>query len=221
MFPKIKREYLHFSLLIIKFAASNKISKVMKKLIFAVLALLVSTLSSNASGVFVNSDGFLEMTEVIQVPNLSKSELFDAVLENLNLKATGQSANFSVAGSSQENGNVDVYGRLYLGYYKPMESVVFGGGLDVWAHYKMLVRCKDGKIKYQCTITDVIFHKQSDPSGDSDVAIPISRCWPVFTEKKASGKIKKAAQQCLPKVMTELKNYMDSATETYKDIDDF
>ena len=114
------------------------------KLIFEVLALLVSTVSSEASGVFVNSEGFLEMTEVIQVPNLSKSELFDAVLENLNLKASGQSANFIVAGSSQENGNVDVNGRLYLGYYKPMESVVFGGGLDVWAHYKMLVRCKDG-----------------------------------------------------------------------------
>lgn len=193
----------------------------MKRLIFAVLTLLVSTLSSDASGVFVNSDGFLEMTEVINVPNLSKNELFDAVLENLNLKASNQSANFIVSGSSQESGNVDVNGRLYLGFYKPMESFVFGGGLDVWAHYKMLVRCKDGKIKYQCTVTDIVFHKQSDTTGESDVLIPVNRCWPVFTEKKASGKIKKAANECLPKVMTELKNYMDAATETYKDIDDF
>ena len=193
----------------------------MKKIVIAALMLLVSATVPVASGIYVNSDGSIEASHVLHVPSATKDDLYSTILENFNLKASLPSANFIVSSHSEENGNVKLDGRLYLGSYKPTDAFVFGGGLDVWAMYNMIVRCKDGKVKYQCVVSDVVFHRMNEQGTERDVIIPINRCWPIFTEKKVSGRIKKAAQECLPKVMNVLKDYMDTATETYKDADDF
>ena len=193
----------------------------MRKFIIAAFVLLIQANAPAASGVPVNADGSLEVSHVIHVPSASKTDLYTSVLENFTSKASLPSSNFIVSNQSEENGNVRLDGRLFLGSYKPMDSFVLGGALDVWAIYSLTVRCKDGKVKYQCIVSDVVFHRMNDQTTDRDVIIPISRCWPVFTDKKASGRIKKAANECLPKVMEAMKDYMDTATETYKSEEDF
>lgn len=186
----------------------------MKKLIMSVICVLAVALCE-AQEVAFNADEVLEQKEVVEVPGMSKEDIFVAVNSMLSDFHPEERSSLTTDLSNLETGTVISKGMLYLGFKKANPMC----GYYNYANAIITVRCKDGKYQVVIKVPSYTLEWSADSTAET---VPIKHVYPEYDGYKTKiHYTKKNMMEFGPRVGDHMIALMKSIKGKIKPLDDF
>ena len=173
----------------------------MKKILLLIFAMAAIMADAQTPSVVGNS---IQYKKVATYEGKTKDDIFIKTLLTLSkIEGTTYMSSNGLDVQDKDAGVISYKGRIYLGFYK--QNIM--AGWDVFLNYNMIVRCKDGKAKYEFITPSVHFIWSANDTSPRD--FPVTGIYPAYNIDTYY-KIEKSSKQFGPHIPEYIVSFVDN-----------
>lgn len=146
----------------------------MKVRILIMFLCLTQFLFVGAQNVDFNEQKDLELKEVIELPNLTKQQIFVAVQSLLSDWHPNTNSQSSIDYADLETGTIITKGKYWVGFHKTNSFC----GYDFLANYSCTIRMKDGRAQVIIKVPSIVLHWSANNTDDE--VIDVQHVYPTY-----------------------------------------
>lgn len=156
----------------------------MRKLIFCLLMIITSSLSSNAQTT-LNDIGVYEFKSVELYDDVNVQKLFEQSRVALSdIEGTNTNTKIGIDLADKQSGTIIYKGEYYLGFHR----VNLLCGYEVTADFTLKIQCKNNKVQHTIIVPSLHLYWSCDMSYNETV--PLKNILPKYTYKGRLGYLK-------------------------------
>lgn len=173
----------------------------MRKIIFCLLMLVLSTLSSNAQTT-LNDMGVYEFKSVVLYDSINYQKLFEqSQIALSDIAGSNVNTKIGINVTDKQSGTIIYKGEYYLGFHR----VNLLCGYEVTADFTIKMQCKDNKVQYTIIVPSLHLYWSCNMSDNETV--PLKYILPKYTYKGRLLYLKKSCLQFSNNLDNDMRNF--------------